>query len=279
MVQSWKHLKPQNFTKHKSHLKNFFSRTIKICRPLSLECQRHSFYALKENIWVFLKTANFGRSTNTAKKLLIGFHKTRTNDLNRLGDIRYIAKMTCCQSGTRTPITCSRGMCPTIRRTGNDLLLLLSIPKPWTLASQRGIREARCDGLRKYSHCAPYFLATIRRTGNNWKSRYCAISTISYFSSLLYPDLLFLKQSMHVRLLVSRGSNGSEVIAVPQPLQVQLPANFGRSPSCFFGTASPRFFPWHSRHRSPAVLFGSNGSSVIVVPQLLHVQFPWCMVI
>lgn len=35
----------------------------------------------------------------------------------------------CCQSGTRTPIPSSRGMCPTIRRTGNNFLNKHIVPQ------------------------------------------------------------------------------------------------------------------------------------------------------
>jgi hypothetical protein len=33
--------------------------------------------------------------------------------------LRILLFVFCCQAGTRTPIPCSRGMCPTIRRPGN----------------------------------------------------------------------------------------------------------------------------------------------------------------
>lgn len=43
-------------------------------------------------------------------------------------------------------------------------------------------------------------------------------------------DLLFLKQSIHFKFEVSRGSNGSDVIAALQPLHFQSPAKRDLSP-------------------------------------------------
>ena len=89
---------------------------------------------------------------------------------------------------------------------------------------------------------------------------------------------VFWKQSLHFRLEVSLGSNGKEVIALPQPAQVHLPSNIFRSPrSLFWRGALPFCFWWQSRHIRPSSLLGSNGNSVIVAPQPLHFQFPWCI--
>ncbi len=104
---------------------------------------------------------------------------------------------------------------------------------------------------------------------NLWQSVCTPIKTRDPYA------LDFLKQSMHFRLDVSRGSKGREVIAASHPLHFQSPEKRGRSPSCFCGLDSPPFlFLWHSRHRSPVVFLGSNGNSVIAPPHPLHVQFP-----
>jgi hypothetical protein len=47
---------------------------------------------------------------------------------------------------------------------------------------------------------------------------------------VLFYALLFLKQSMHFKLLVSRGVKGSDEILPPQPAHCQLPEIFGLSP-------------------------------------------------
>lgn len=80
---------------------------------------------------------------------------------------------------------------------------------------------------------------------------------------------------MHRRLLVSRGSNGRLVIGAPHPLQLQLPSTRFFSP-CVDDALEDELppFAWQLRHLSPAVLLGSNGSSVIAPPHTLHVQFP-----
>lgn len=83
-----------------------------------------------------------------------------------------------------------------------------------------------------------------------------------------------LKQSTQRKLEVSRGSNGREVIGALQSLHDQSPEKRGRSPSCFFGALPPPLFRWQSLQRSPLELLGSNGNSVMVPLQPLHVQFP-----
>lgn len=72
-----------------------------------------------------------------------------------------------------------------------------------------------------------------------YKTRLRALYTISHFLFLLYPPLLFLKQSMHFKFDVSRGVKGSEVIVAPHPLHVQFPSTRGRSPSARFGELLP----------------------------------------
>ena len=76
---------------------------------------------------------------------------------------------------------------------------------------------------------------------------------------------------------MSRGWKGSLLITPPQPEHVQLPSYIVLSPLLSWRGAeelSLRPLEKQSRHLSPAVLRGSNGSSVITPPQPLHVQFP-----
>ena len=66
-------------------------------------------------------------------------------------------------------------------------------------------------------------------------------------------------------------------MAVPQPLQVQLPSTRGLSLEAeppLAGADCARLLLWQSRQVNPFVLRGSNGNSVIAAPHPLHVQFP-----
>lgn len=67
-----------------------------------------------------------------------------------------------------------------------------------------------------------------------------------------------MKQSIHLRLLVSRGAKGREVMALPQPAHCQEPVNFGLSPEFDVGAiAGPKPSSTSGSPARPA----SNGMS------------------
>ena len=87
-----------------------------------------------------------------------------------------------------------------------------------------------------------------RTERQNYQIRQCktpqkGVYTIPHFLFLLYP-LDFLKQSIHFRFDVSRGSNGNDVIAALQPLHFQSPSNRGLSPLDDAGRVLPPFCFW-----------------------------------
>ena len=90
--------------------------------------------------------------------------------------------------------------------------------------------------------------------------------------------LRFLKQSRQRRFPVSRGWNGNSFISPLHPLHFQSPCTILRSPcgrNDFPPPLLPRCFEWQSRQSKLLVFFGSNGSSLMPVLQLLQLQFPW----
>lgn len=90
-----------------------------------------------------------------------------------------------------------------------------------------------------------------------------AISGFPFIRKFIFPyPLLFLKQSMHLRLLVLRGSNGSEVMAAPQSAHFQSPVNLGFSP--VLGVApSKSAGGWGSLAGSASNGISSGGSEAV----------------